>query len=161
MRKITYRRAFSLVEVVVGAAIIVSSLVGLLTIFGNLARLNIKNIQAAQAAFLLEQGAEVARYWRDQNWSNVSGLGAGTTYRAVYASSRWSTSTTPTLIDGLFDRTIVATNVNRDSNQDIVTSGGGSEQEAGGDGKEIAKFHIGISNGSTNGSRRATSRYRR
>ncbi len=125
----SYQRGFSLVEVLVGAAIIVSSLVGLLTIFGNLAQLNVKNIQAAQAAFLLEQGAEVARYWRDQNWSNISGLTAATNYRAVYASNRWSTSTTPTLIDGLFDRTIVATNVNRDSNQDIVTSGGTLDSE--------------------------------
>ncbi len=119
-------KGMSLVEIVVGAAIIMTAVVSLLGIFGGLTNLSIRNTPRVQAAMLLDEGAEVLRLMRDAGWhSKIGNLANGTTYRLLWQNSAWTSTTTATLVDGKFDRTFVLSAVNRDATTyDIVTSGG-------------------------------------
>ena len=114
-----------MLEIVVGVSILTASFLGVLTVFNNLVKSSRSMIHLYQSAFLLEEGVEAGRILRDQSWTNLGGWSSGTAYHLVWTGSAWSTSTTPTLLDGLYERKITETNVSRDNiSQDIVTSGG-------------------------------------
>lgn len=84
-------------------------------------------LRQTQASFLLEEGAEAVKSIRDASWATISGLTLGTNYYMTFntGTNTWSLGTTPLgTIDGLFTRTVVLSGVSRDSNDDIVTSGG-------------------------------------
>lgn len=116
----------SLVEVIVASAIIISSTVGILGIFGGLTSLSLENTPRVQAAMLLEEGAEALRLMRDAGWtSKIGTLANGTTYRFAWVNGEWRATTTPSMIDSTFDRTFTLQAVNRDTTTyNIVSSGG-------------------------------------
>jgi len=114
-------RGASLIEVVIGAAIVVVVLIGALSAFQVFLRSGLATTTKLQAAFLAEEGIEAARSIRDRSWSEFSGLSSGT-YHLVLGS-QWNTTTTPQLIDGVFTRTISVGDVyRRTSDSDIVPS---------------------------------------
>jgi len=117
-------RGFLLVEVIIGAAIISLCLLSVITVGQGFLRLSFQSLQEAQASFLMEEGAEVMRSFRDISWVNISGLAPGTEYYVSYNGEKWATSTTPITIDRFFDRKITVSDVERDANDDIVQSGG-------------------------------------
>ena len=79
-------------------------------------------LHVSQATFLLEEGAEAVRIFRDNAWSNISSLNVGTNYYPTF-SGTWTVSTTPSTV-GIFTRVITIANVNRDATSgDITTSG--------------------------------------
>lgn len=112
-----------MIEVIVGAAIISTSLVGVILVFGGLTRLAQENLRYLQASYLLEETAEVVRLFRDTGWPTMANLNPATTYYLQFAGGRWATSTTPSLIDGAFARTFSVTPVNRDANDNIAQAG--------------------------------------
>ena len=119
------QNGMGILEAVVGIAIIVGVVIGLVNIFHNLVAVADDSLESLQAAFLLEEGAEVARLWRDQGWVNMSGLTVGADYFYNFNGSNWATSSANQFIDGRYDRRFRLTAVNRDATtQDIVTSGG-------------------------------------
>src|SRR3989344_750647 len=128
--KLSISHGFTLLEVLIGAAIITASLVATLSIFQQLLKINRENMMNTKAEFLLAEGLEGARIWRDQSWLNLSNLMVGTNYRYAWASDKWATTTTVTLLDGGFDRTIQTAAVARDSSShDIVSSGGANDSD--------------------------------
>lgn len=118
----------SLIEVLVAAAIIVSSVVSIMGAYGGLTSLSLKNTPKLQAAMLLGEGAEALRIIRDSGWTeNIASLSNGTTYRFTWdtAGGRWRATTSAFMIDGMFDRTFTLSAVSRDSTSyDPVTTGG-------------------------------------
>lgn len=126
MRFITKKRqGFILIEVIVGVSILAFCLLGIISVGQGFLRLSFQSFQGAQANFLLEEGAEVARAFRDMSWSNISNLTVGTKYYLNFSGGKWSTTTTSTPIDYTFYRYITVANVNRDNTTaDIVSSGG-------------------------------------
>lgn len=116
----------TLVEVIIGSAIIVSAMVSIIGVYGSLTSMSLNNTKKVQAAMLLEEGAEALRLMRDDGWTaNINGLTNGTTYRLAWTSNEWRSTTTPVKVDGIFDRTFVLSAVNRDATTyDIVSSGG-------------------------------------
>jgi len=115
-------RGLSLVEIVVACAVISLTLVSLIAVTSQSIALSKRSVSTYQAGLLLEEGAEVVRIVRDNAWSNISGLSAGTNYYPTLFGSVWSLSTTPTTIDG-FTRTVTVAAVTRDANDDIAVSG--------------------------------------
>lgn len=115
---------FGLIEIVVGSAIFALSILGISSYYQQALQVSQKTGKFVQAGFLLEEGMEIAKYFRDTSWTNISGLTPGTTYHLSWDGSTWATSTTNIFVDGIFERTFVIDNVNRDSNDDIVSSGG-------------------------------------
>ncbi|MDQ5971636.1 MAG: hypothetical protein QG566_582 [Patescibacteria group bacterium] len=117
---------FALVEVMVSCAILSAVTIALLSYAQKGLELSNLSLRQTQANYLLEDGAEAIKTIRDANWTNISGLTAGTTYYLSYDTSTnvWSLTTTPSVVDGIFTRTVVFNTVSRDTNDDIVASGG-------------------------------------
>ncbi len=113
-----------MVEVLVAASIITASILAAMAVTQKSIYVSRQSFHATQAAFLLEEGAEAVRITRDNAWSNISGLTAGTNYYPTFSGGTWTLSATPSTV-GIFTRTVVITPVNRDNTtKDIVSSGG-------------------------------------
>lgn len=118
-------RGISLVEILVGTAVIVTAIVALLTTFTLFTKYSFDNQHNVQAALLLEEGIEGIKFMRDYGWTKyISPLNTGTTYYFVYNGSLWlATTTVQSYIDGEFLRTFAVDTVYRDGNNDIAVSG--------------------------------------
>jgi len=117
---------FALAEILVACAIISVTTFSLLSASSKGVQLSQRSLRQAQANLLLEEGAEAVRSIRDNAWSNISSLNVGTIYYLSFSTNNnsWSLSTTPSVIENVFTRTVVFSNVNRDASDDIVNSGG-------------------------------------
>lgn len=124
------QKGFMLVEVVIASAIIVIITFAIVSAAQKGIALSQRALHESQASYLLEEGAEVVKIVRDNNWTTFAALTLGINYYYTYdnASNTWSLTTVapvPSTIDSLFTRTVVFSSVNRDSaTEDIVTSGG-------------------------------------
>ena len=94
-----------------------------------------ENLRQAQANFLLEEGLEVARLWRDDNWFNLADLTLGVDYYLDFVGGRWVSSLSPypagagNLYD-IFTRRFILSAVNRDlTSHNIVTIGGSPDPD--------------------------------
>jgi prepilin-type N-terminal cleavage/methylation domain-containing protein len=117
---------FTLVEVLIACAILSLCILALMTASSKGIQTSSQALRQTQAGFILEEGAEAVKTIRDASWSNISSLTTGTTYYLSFSTSTntWSLSTTPPpTIDSIFTRTVVLSAVNRDSNDDIASSG--------------------------------------
>ena len=117
-------RGFGLIEIVVGSAILAVVLLAVSEYYQGSLRISRTTANLTQASFLLEEGVEVAKLFRDDGWANVGTPATGTTYYLSYTGTKWATSTTNVYIDGLFERTLTLSDVYRDASDDITTSGG-------------------------------------
>lgn len=113
----------SLVEIIIGTALIVSALIGLFGAFSFYLRAGFRNTDALQAVFLAEEGVEAMTLLRDESWSNLSTLTTGTWYGLQWNGAKWVATTTVLLIDGVFSRTFLLDGVyRRDFDKDIIAS---------------------------------------
>lgn len=119
-------KGMSVVEIVVAVAVV--SAVGL-TFASALSRslaLSYRALRTTQTAWLLEESAEAIKTIRDVNWPTIQNLTTGTNYYLTFdtTTNSWSLTTTdPGPINGIFSRRIVFSDVFRDSNDDIASSG--------------------------------------
>lgn len=121
-----YNSGFSLVEVLVACAIISVMIFALMSAAQKGILLSSNALKQTQASLLLEEGAEAVKSIRDANWTSISNVTLDTTYYLSYNTNTnlWSLSTTPTaLIDTIFTRTVTLSQVFRDANDDIASSG--------------------------------------
>ncbi len=115
----------SLIEVVIAAAIIGSSVVFIMGIYSGLTKLSYRNTARIQSAMLAEEGIAAIKTMRDSGWtSRIASLSTTTTYSLYWTGSVWQATTSSPIIDGQFYRTFTITGVSRDIDADIVTSGG-------------------------------------
>ncbi len=112
-----------LVEVIIGVAILVFIIVGVVSAYRVMIYSSGEAIRSTQAQALLEEGLEVARIFRDTASSSILNLSVGTDYTLVWNGTAWATSTTPSLIDGIFDRRMSVEQVYRDADNDIAGAG--------------------------------------
>src|SRR3989338_7515749 len=96
---------FSLVEVLIGTALILLSLTGLVTGYSFYLKAGLKNTDALKAAFLLQEGAEAVTLLRDDAWSTLSSLAVGVPYYLSWNGTTWVATSTATTTDALFTRT--------------------------------------------------------
>jgi hypothetical protein len=119
------QKGAGLVEVVVGAAIVTLVVISLLATYGLYLTQGLENVGRVQAALISEEGIEALKFMRDASWTtNIVPLTASSTYYLVYSGGIWDSTTSPVMIDGKFVRTFTLYNVSRDTNSNIVTSGG-------------------------------------
>jgi Tfp pilus assembly protein PilV len=116
------RSGFGLIEIVVGVSLLSVFLVGVGSVAQRSLVTSRLSLQETKANFLLEEGSEVMRFFRDTAWVNISGLSTTTTYYLSYGSV-WATTTTANTVDGIFTRTVTVADVKRDANDDIASSG--------------------------------------
>ncbi|MFA5932166.1 MAG: hypothetical protein WC793_02205 [Candidatus Paceibacterota bacterium] len=114
---------FMIVEILVAISIITVSLLAAMAVTQKSVSVSHQAFRSAQAAFLLEEGAEAVRTLRDNAWTNISSLTVNTNYYPIFSAGTWTLSTTPNTID-VFTRTVSITSVNRDNTTKDIASVG-------------------------------------
>ncbi len=112
-----------MVEVLVAVSIITLSILAAMEVTQKSVYVARESFHATQAGFLLEEGGEAVRIYRDNAWSNISALVNGTTYYPTYSAGTWTLSTTPNTI-GIFTRTVTIASVNRDNTTKDISAVG-------------------------------------
>lgn len=111
------------VEVLIATSIITVSILVATTVAQKSIYVSRQAFHTTQAAFLLEEGAEAVRIVRDNGWANISNLTVGANYYPTFSSNTWILSDVANTM-GIFNRTVTVANVNRDGEDDIISSGG-------------------------------------
>ena len=116
------KQGIGLLEVVIGAAIIATALVGILSSFNISVHGGLANTQKIQAALYAEEGLEAVRYLRDSSWTtNIEPLASSSAYYLDW-NNGWTLSTTISSNDG-FTRVIIFDDVYRDDvSKEIVSA---------------------------------------
>lgn len=126
LKKNSKKKGLSLVEVLVASSIIIIFFLALVGIYNTYLKISRTNIYSIKAAFLAEEGIEAIKSLRDLSWNNnIAPLSTNSDLYLEFSGGRWVSTTTNLYTDGMFERKVNITEVNRDpSNGDIVTSGG-------------------------------------
>ena len=112
-----------LAEVVVGAAILVVFISGLVLSQKIFITQSSMAIERAQAALIAEEGIEIVKHFRDESWDAFYGPGSNGTYGFAW-DTNWATTSSAEVIDDKFFRSFSVEDVSRDGSFNIVTSGG-------------------------------------
>jgi Tfp pilus assembly protein PilV len=130
MKKIIKNRGFMAVEILVAVSIIAISILAAMTVSQESIYVSRQAFHATQAGFLLEEGGEAVRIFRDDNtWANFMTIfNTSSTYYIPATISSWTASlpiiSSGNLIDNFFTRTVTFANVNRNNTtQDISSTG--------------------------------------
>jgi Tfp pilus assembly protein PilV len=116
------QRGITLVEVLIGVGIaaLVGVFVGLtVTQFAEARNVILHDVKKA---YLAEEGYELVRFLRDEDWTNLSSLTSHTKYGLDTSTTTISTSASPELIDGTYERSFELRPVYRNSSDTIVAS---------------------------------------
>lgn len=119
------KSGITLVEVLIAAAIILIFLLALFGAHNLFLKAAFSSGEVIKASTLAEEGLEAIRFLRNSSWNaNIEQLLLDTDYFLTFTAGTWSTSTSYTLIDNIYERKIRLSAVYRDANSDIVASGG-------------------------------------
>lgn len=117
-------RGFSLIEVLVASAILITIAVGSIGALQLYSKIAISGTEQTQAALLVQEAAEAVQLMRDANWdTNIAPLTLDIPYHLNWDGSAYSATTTPVVLDSRFTRTITLSAVERDGSDQIVESG--------------------------------------
>lgn len=118
------KKGFGLVEVVIGSAVLSVSLLAISGFFQTVLRASRVTESAVQGDYLLEEGVETLKLFRDMGYAvNLKNLSTSTTHYFLWTGTAWATTTTNTLIDSKYTRKFTIGDVKRDANSDIATAG--------------------------------------
>ena len=116
-------KGFMMVEIMVAVSIITVSILTAMAVAQKSAYLSRQALHATEASFILEEGAEAVRIFRDNTWSNISSLTPGTNYYPTFSGGTWTLSITPNTV-GIFTRKVTIASVKRDDvTKDIASAG--------------------------------------
>lgn len=123
--RVSRDRGFTLIEILLGASMLALFIVSIALYYRKALEVSQETTHHIQSGFLLEEGVEAVKSMRDDGWTAyIVPLNPGTTYYFYWTGTKWRATTTPTMVENTFWRSMVVSNVNRDGNDDIVTSGG-------------------------------------
>ena len=115
-------QGMGIVEVVVAVSIVSVVLIFFSNTFVQFINSGKQVSEKTQALYLTEEGLELMRFVRDNNWADISTLTSGTSYALVLSSTPIGITTSPE-VSGIFKRTFVVSNVYRNAiTDDIVAS---------------------------------------
>lgn len=112
----------TLIEVIVGISIVAVTLIAIG--FGVNAYVEARRelITETKSSYLIEEGYEIIRAIRDNNWNTIEALTTGTTHYLTVSTTTLAVSTTPEIIDTTYRRSFVVRAVYRNASSDIVPS---------------------------------------
>jgi prepilin-type N-terminal cleavage/methylation domain-containing protein len=120
------QRGVTLIEVVIAIAIISIMIVvvgySVMTYVDARAQL----LDNTKKLYLAEEGIELLRVLRDEDWTAIESLTVDDTYGFSVSTTTIATAGTVEEIDGTFYRSFVVSAVRRDANDDIDFLGGGT-----------------------------------
>ena len=121
---------FSLIEIIIASSVMLMVWLAVFYTYSGLTQFSSRNTSSIKASMLLEEGSEALRSLRDSSWNtNIEASSICTNSnpcRLFYniTNNSWSATTSNIIIDDKFDRTFFLSDVNRDLNFNVVTSGG-------------------------------------
>jgi prepilin-type N-terminal cleavage/methylation domain-containing protein len=119
------KSGFSLVEILVSAAIIAVVGVGVTAAWRQYINLTQSSARITQAALLTEEAGEALEFYRDLTWSGyIAPLTLGTPYYLYWNGTGYATSTTEVAVQNNYSVSFVLASVMRDGNSNIVSSAG-------------------------------------
>jgi prepilin-type N-terminal cleavage/methylation domain-containing protein len=118
------KRGFSLVEIIIGSAIIATSFVAIIGVNNYVLKNSLRHPYKTQSVYLAQEGIEALRIIRDRSYgTNIAPLSIGSTYYLHFNGITWISTTTPNLVDGVFTRNFILGDVYRDGNFNIANTG--------------------------------------
>jgi type II secretory pathway pseudopilin PulG len=117
------KQGITTVEVVFAVAIMGLVVVFTTSTLGLFFSTSHEIINKTQAMYLAEEGMELLRYKRDQDWINIDALSLGTQHYLRVDGFNLQIVSTPEIIDEKFTRSFILDEVSRDVNGDIDSSG--------------------------------------
>ena len=119
-------KGFGMVEIIVAVALMTMFFLAIyeIILFSN--KIIASNLRKIEATHFAQEALEAVRLIRDDGWSaNISPLANEADYYLSLVGAEWIlTTTTQLALNGVFDRTIIFRQVERDVNGDIVATGG-------------------------------------
>lgn len=128
---ITSKNGFAIIEVLIASAIISITIFAVMSAAQRGIVLSFSSLKNTQANYLLEEGAEAIKIIRDNDRNNLASPAlnvplylAFNAYQNTWSLVNQSLNPNPVeIIDGVFTRKIVFSEVYRDSNDDIAAVG--------------------------------------
>lgn len=118
-------KGISIVEVIIAAGIIAVSVTGIVGAIQIYLKIVHQNAREVQAVLYLEETAEALQYLRDISYDlYFNQTNINTSYTVFWNGSGYDLATSSIMLPYDMTRTIVFENVSRDSNDQIVVSGG-------------------------------------
>jgi hypothetical protein len=120
-----YSKGMSLAEVVIAATVITVFMAALVGLYNFHMRVIFGSARQVKATFLAEEGLEAIKYLRNLSWSTyIAQTPVDTDLFIAWHNGKWTTTTDNIYIDGLFERKIVLSPVERNAQSNIVSSNG-------------------------------------
>ena len=116
-------QGFGMMEIIIVIGIIGLALAGIAGFSNFILKTNTKIKHEATAVYLAQEALEAARAVKEENWPALTVLTPGSPYHPAQSAGKWVISAGSESNNG-YTRQIVLSNVSRDTNDDIVTSGG-------------------------------------
>jgi hypothetical protein len=117
----------SLIEVVVGSAILLTVIISLVFVSVQALRMNQLSLDRAQAQLLAEGGFELVRFTRDTSFALLEAMDTETPYDIVWDGNAFDVISGSSSF-GKFSRTITLHPVYRDGSGNIASSGDEDDQ---------------------------------
>ncbi len=143
-----HNRGISLIEVVVGVSIMAFVLLFLLLTMTLFLETRAKILNDTKSLYLAEEGIEVLRHVRDDNWNDIAGLTIDTPHFLSISTTSIAITSTPEVIDGGWQREVVFHELYRDSATDdvVASTTGGSYVDTDG---RVAIVRVGYAGSTT------------
>lgn len=117
-------RGISLIEVIIGVTILSLLVISMSQVVGVFVSGTKTALERVEAVYLAEEGLEMLRFMRDDDWNNIDSLALNTTLYLDVTTTTISTSVTPEVVRG-FTRSFEVSEVPRESGSHDVAFGGG------------------------------------
>ena len=124
-----FKNGIALTEIVLGVSVLALMLVFIthtITLFLNAGSVA---LEQTRALYLAEEGQEMLRYIRDSDWNYLDSLTEGGTYYFSVSTTTIATSSSPEIVEGVYTRSFVVNELERDVNDDFVESGGTADED--------------------------------
>ena len=113
-----------MIEVAIGASLLSIAIFTAFSFFRVLIPLDARTESTIRSDYLLLEAVDVVKIFRDTSWTtHIASLTTGTPYYLIWDSGDWEATTTVSVIDGVYYRTVQLDPVLRDASDDISTSG--------------------------------------
>ena len=122
--KTSLKQGISVVEIIVAAAIIGVSVIGIVAAIQVYLKVVYQNTRETQAILLLDETAEALQYMRDKSFSTYfASSTVGTTYTVYWSGTGYEFSTSTITLPYQMTRTVILSQVKRNSDDQIASSG--------------------------------------
>ena len=120
------QNGYGLVEIIIVVTVGIMVFLAVSECLNSFLKIAIQNTDTTESLFLAKSSLEQARAVRDEDWANISSLTPGNSYyftSNLDSPAKWI-SQTGTKSEGKYTIWVVASEVERDNNDDIVSTGG-------------------------------------